>query len=193
MHAKIGACIRPVTILTLSDLTILLLGDFNMDLYNNTTEARAPNSHLVDFCERFHLVNNIPEPIRVASTTKRLIDVALTSNLERFSTSGTLQPGLSDQEFFTIHPSVKLIADRDTMVNFNFVHVSYNYVSTILHNLDSKKAVGVYGISSCFLRLSAPGIVNEITKLINFFINSQSWPQEWKCSIVTFSFGAPSV
>ena len=29
-----------------------------------------------------------------------------------------------------------------------------------------------------------PSIVNEITKLINFFINSQSWPQEWKCSIV---------
>ena len=26
--------------------------------------------------------------------------------------------------------------------------------------------------------------MNEITKLINFFINSQSWPQQWKCSIV---------
>ena len=41
---------------------LLLLGDFNMDLYNNTAQARAPNSHLVDFCERFRLVNNIPEP-----------------------------------------------------------------------------------------------------------------------------------
>ena len=170
---------------------LLLLGDFNMDLYNNTAEARAPNSHLVDFCERFRLVNNIPEPTRVTSTTKRLIDVALTSNLERFSTSGTLPLSLSDQDFFTTHPSVKLIADRDTLVNLNFVPVSSSYVSTILHNLDSKKAVGVYGISSFFLRLSAPGIVNEITKLINFFINSQSWPQEWKCSIVTFSFLGP--
>ena len=172
---------------------LLLLGDFNMDLYNNTAEARAPNSHLVDFCERFRLVNNIPEPTRVTSTTKRLIDVALTSNLERFSTSGTLQLGFSDQDFFATHLSVKLAGDRDTLVNFNFVPVSSSYVSTILHNLDSKKAVGVYGISSFFLRLSAPGIVDEITKLINFFINSQSWPQEWKCSIVTFSFGAPSV
>ena len=83
---------------------------------------------------------------------------------------------------FTTHPSFKLIADRDTLVNFNFVPVSSSYMSTILHNPDPKKAVGVDGISSRLLRLSAP--VNEITKVINFFINSQSWPQEWKCSIV---------
>ena len=86
---------------------------------------------------------------------------------------------------FTTYPSVKLIADRYTLVNFNFAPVSSNYVSTILHNPDPKKAVGVDGISSCLFRLSAPGILKEITKLINFFINSQSWPQEWKCSIVT--------
>ena len=90
---------------------------------------------------------------------------------------------------FTTHPSVKLIGDRDTLVNFNFVPVSSSYVSTILHNPDPKKAVGVDGISSRLLRLSAPGMVNEITKLINFFINSQSWPQECrKCSIVTRVF-----
>ena len=89
---------------------------------------------------------------------------------------------------FTSHPSVKLIADKDTLVNFNFVPVSSSYVSAILHNPDPKKAVGVDGISSHSLRLSAPGIVKEITKLINFFINSQSWPQEWKCSIVTLVF-----
>ena len=85
---------------------------------------------------------------------------------------------------FTTHLSFKLIADRDTLVNFNFVPVSSSYVSTILHNPHFKKAVWVDGISSRLLRLSAPGIVKEITKLINFFINSQSWPQEWKCSIV---------
>ena len=85
---------------------------------------------------------------------------------------------------FTTHLSFKLIADRDTLVNFNFVPVSSSYVRTILHNPHPKKAVWVDGISSRLLRLSAPGIVNEITKLINFFINSQSWPQEWKCSIV---------
>ena len=75
---------------------------------------------------------------------------------------------------FTTHPSVKLIEDRDTLVNFNFVPVSSSHVSTILHKPDPKKAVGVDGISSRLLRLSAPGIVNESTKLINFFINSQS-------------------
>ena len=88
---------------------------------------------------------------------------------------------LLNPQDFTTHPSVKLMADRDTLVNFNFVPVSSSYVITILHILESKKAVGVDGISSCFLRLSAPGIVNEITKLINFFIKSQGC----KCSIVT--------
>ena len=84
----------------------------------------------------------------------------------------------------TYRRSVKLLADRDTLVTFNFMPVSSSYVSTILHNLDSKKAVGVDCISSCLLHLSAPSIVNEITWLIHFFVNSQFWPQEWKCSIV---------
>ena len=30
-----------------------------------------------------------------------------------------------------------------------------------------------------------PSIVNEITRLINHFISSHSWPQEWECNIVT--------
>ena len=85
-----------------------LLGDFNMDLYNNIAKRRAPNSRLVDFCERFCLVNNISEPTRVTSTTKSLIDVALTSNLERFSTSGTLQLGLSDHDFIYVVRKNKL-------------------------------------------------------------------------------------
>ena len=86
---------------------------------------------------------------------------------------------------FTNHPSVKLIADRESLVIFSFVPVSSSYMSTILHNLDLKKAVGVDGISSRLLRLSAPSIVNEITRSTNHFISSHSWPQEWKCSIVT--------
>ena len=57
---------------------------------------------------------------------------------------------------FTTHPSFKLIADRDTLVNFNFVPVSSSYLSTILHNPHPKKAVWVDGISSRLLCLSAP-------------------------------------
>ena len=95
--------------------------------------------------------------------------------------SNMVQPDNSlNPQDFTTHPSVKLIADRDTLVNFNFVPVSFSYVSTILHNLDPKKAVGVDGISSRLPHLSSPGIVNKMTSLINFFINSQSWPQERK-------------
>ena len=43
---------------------------------------------------------------------------------------------------FTTHPSVKLIADRDTLVDFNFVLVSSSYVGTILHNLILRSLLG---------------------------------------------------
>ena len=101
---------------------LLLLGDFNMDLYN-IAEGRAPNSHLVDFCERFRLVNNIPEPTRVTSTTKRLIDVALTSNLERFSTSGTLQLGLSDHDLVYVVWRNKLPRPKPRFIEYPFLNV----------------------------------------------------------------------
>ena len=71
---------------------------------------------------------------------------------------------LNPQDFTThVQAKCKLLADRDALVTFNFMPVSSSYVSTILHNLDSKKAVGVDCISSCLLHLSAPSIVNEIT------------------------------
>lgn len=90
---------------------------------------------------------------------------------DHFSNIVQADNSLNPQDF-TIHPSFNLIADKATLVNFNSVPVSSSYVSTVLHNLDPKKTVGVDGISSRLLRLSAPGIVDEITKLINFFIIS---------------------
>ena len=90
---------------------------------------------------------------------------------DHFSNIVQADNSLNPQDFF-IHPSLNLIADRATLVNFNPVPVSSRYESTIL--LDLKKTVGVDGISSRLFRLSAPGIVDEITnlKLINFFIIS---------------------
>ena len=43
---------------------VLLLGDYNMDMYENMAESRYPNRNLLDFCQRFGLVNMITKPSR---------------------------------------------------------------------------------------------------------------------------------
>ena len=57
---------------------LLLLGDFNIDMYNKSDEGRFPNHNLVEFCQRFCFVNKISESTRVTDKTKTLIDVVLT-------------------------------------------------------------------------------------------------------------------
>ena len=65
-------------------------------------------SDLVDFCESIFFINNIPEPTCVTSTMKNLIDVALTSNQERFSTSRALQFDLRSKEEQTTAPKATI-------------------------------------------------------------------------------------
>ena len=48
---------------------LLLLGDSNMDMYENRDEGRFANIRLVDFCNRFCLSNRINEPTRVTKTS----------------------------------------------------------------------------------------------------------------------------
>ena len=68
---------------------------------------------------------------------------------------------------------------------FTFEPVSSSYVNEIIDNLNPRKAVGADGISPCLLRLSAPVMAEEITRLINFLIANRSWPDEWKCGNLT--------
>ena len=103
---------------------LLLLGDFNMDMYENRDEGRFPDTRLVDFCNRFCLSNRIDNPTRVTKTSKSLIDVLLTSHAERYATSGSLHLGLSDHDLiFTVRknknsrPQPRLIEFR-SMKNF---------------------------------------------------------------------------
>ena len=63
--------------------------------------------------------------------------------------------------------------------------VSSSYVKEILDKLNPRKAVSADGISPRLLRLSAPVMVREITRLINFLIANRSLPDEWKCSNLT--------
>ena len=84
------------------------------------------------------------------------------------------------------HPSVLGIASRQVLEHpFIFEPVSSSYVKEILDNLNPRKAVGANGISPRLLRLSAPVMAEEITRLINFLIANLSWPDEWKCGNLT--------
>ena len=106
---------------------LLLLGDFNMDMYENRDEGRFPNIRLNDFCNRFCLSNRINEPTGVTKTSKSLIDVFLTSHAEFYATSGFLHLGLSDHDLiFTVRknknlrPKPRLIEFR-SMKNFSLL------------------------------------------------------------------------
>ena len=95
-----------------------------MDMYENRDESRFPDTRLVDFCNRFCLSNRINNPTRVTKTSKSLIDVLLTSHVERHASSGSLHLGLSDHDLiFTVRknensrPKPRLIEFR-SMKNF---------------------------------------------------------------------------
>ena len=66
---------------------LLLLGDFNVDMYKNSDKGFFPDIRLIDFCNRFCLVNRINEPKRISKTSKSLIDVLLTNHPECYATS----------------------------------------------------------------------------------------------------------
>ena len=89
-------------------------------------------------------------------------------------------------ENYSDHPSVLEIASRQVLEHpFTFEPVSSSYVKEILDNLNPRKAVGADAISPRFLRLSAPVMAEEITRLINFLIANCSWPDEWNCGNLT--------
>ena len=75
---------------------ILLMGGFNLDMYLNEMEGRKPNKTLVDFVSSFG--NLITEPTQATEKSKTLIDVILSSHVERFATCGTLSLRISDYD-----------------------------------------------------------------------------------------------
>ena len=84
-------------------------------------------------------------------------------------------------ENFSDHPSVLGIVSRQVLEHpFTFEPVSSSYVKEILDNLNARKTAGAEGISSLLLRLSAPVMAEEITRLINFLIANRSWPDKWR-------------
>ena len=88
-------------------------------------------------------------------------------------------------EDYNDHPSIRSITEKDLMQDFTFEPVNAEYIRTVLNGIDPKKAVGVDDISPRLLKLSAPALAEEVTRLINYFITTSSWPSEWKSSNIT--------
>ena len=94
-----------------------------------------------------------------------------------FASVAVLETHRGSVENFSDHPSVLGIASRQVLEHpFTFEPVSSSYVKEILDNLNPRKEVGADDISPRLLRLTAPVMAEEITRLINFFIANRSWP-----------------
>ena len=97
----------------------------------------------------------------------------------------THMSNLQPEEFKT-HSSVIAIKQKfKGQMSFSFTPVRDSYIKKIFSNIKINKATGADGISPRLLKLSEPGILSSLTKLINRCIISSSWPTDWKISIVT--------
>ena len=118
---------------------LLLLGDFNMDMYHKSGEGRFPNRKLADFCQRFCLVNKITEPTRVRDKTMTLIDVALTSHPERYATAGTLHFGVSDH-------NLVFVVRKNNLTRPNRRFIEYRSIKSFEVSLPFKKCFMALGL-----------------------------------------------
>ena len=85
------------------------MGDFNMNMLVGNENPSGPSKDLLNICD--HVC-----PTRVTNTTKRLLDVILVSNPERFAICDNMQFGIIDHDLVYIvrkqkrqKPKVKLI------------------------------------------------------------------------------------
>ena len=110
-----------------SESEIIFLGDFNIDMFQNSCNInlRSHTNPFTDFCDQFCCTNTIDEPTRVTNTSKSLIDVILFNRPRGWATSGSLQRGVSDHDLIYIvrkqrlaKSKVKVIESR-SMKDFN--------------------------------------------------------------------------
>ena len=88
------------------------------------------------------------------------------------------------QEEFSIHPSIS-IPSRDFKLNFSFQPVCVSYIQSLLDRIKCNKSCGPDNIMPKILKYSAPSIAVHLTKLLNLYISTSTWPTEWKLSHVT--------
>ena len=88
------------------------------------------------------------------------------------------------QEEFSTHPSIS-IPSRDFKLNFSFQPVCVSYIQSLLDRIKCNKSCGPDNIMPKILKYSAPSIAVHLTKLLNLYISTSTWPTEWKLSHVT--------
>ena len=103
-----------------------------------------------------------------------------------FSTPVLDQPALKlKREEFSTHPSISFISSRDFKLNFSFQPARVSYIQSVLDRIKCNKSCGPDNIMPKILKYSAPSIAVHLTKLLNLYISTSTWPTEWKLSHVT--------
>ena len=90
-----------------------------MDMYENMAENRYPNRNLVDFCQRFSLVNMITKPTRVSDKSKtRYSDVISDKPQRTLFNSGQFTLGVSDHDLIFIFRRNKATRPKPNLIEY---------------------------------------------------------------------------
>ena len=87
----------------LLDLDIFVLGDLNCNLLGSSPEATS----LTDFASTFNLHQLIEKPTRITETTKSLIDVIMTTNVNVVTLSDAVACSISDHHLVYVVMALK--------------------------------------------------------------------------------------
>ena len=151
---------------------LLLIGDFNQDMYTNFVENRLPNKNLTDFCHRFCFVNKITEPTRVTNRTKSLLDVILVSHAERYITSGNMELGLRDHDLVFVVRKNKLPRPKPRLIEYR----SMKNFDNVEFLTDLKYALGARRIvSGMWTTSGVTGALSIRTFLIGMHRSRKKW------------------
>ena len=71
---------------------------------------------------------------------------------------------------------------------FSFTHVNQSDVQKIMESLNTRKAHGFDGMPGKLLKLPAPILADELSRLINYSIDAYSFPDMFKLAVVSSQF-----
>ena len=77
---------------------IIILGDLNCDLTNDTTPSRI----ISDFCDTLNLVQLVNEPTRITEFTQTVIDLVMTTNTNLIDSCSVLTSSISDHSLIEV-------------------------------------------------------------------------------------------
>ena len=124
--------------------TIYLTGDFNINLYVDTSQART----FLDICSSFSLFPTIYSPTRIGASSETLIDNILTNNKNYFI-NGTIFSDLSDHFPIFLIQSIHLKSKKPKKKYMNFHNFSKNNLLNLIHSLYNYSWNDILSIEDC--------------------------------------------